>query len=112
MLIQPLRAPWEFSRRKLSVTHYLSARFLLVFLVLYWLLTICSVFPSAATATTNRYISVNGADTGSCTTVAFPCRTFNYVDRQAGSGDHVVHMLARHLQPDRLHLHCHATPAA
>jgi parallel beta-helix repeat protein len=45
-----------------------------------------------ANAATNRYLGVRGVDTGSCTNVALPCRTFNYVDRRAVSGD-VVHVL-------------------
>jgi hypothetical protein len=72
------------------VKQYLSVRLSLFFLSLS--LSAFSVSPSTATAITNRYIGVRGVDSGSCTNVAFPCRTFNYVDRQAGSGD-VVHVL-------------------
>jgi hypothetical protein len=41
---------------------------------------------------TNRYLATNGVDSGNCAIAASPCRTFNYVDRQAASGD-VVHVL-------------------
>ena len=40
----------------------------------------------------NRYLGTNGVDSGSCTNLASPCRTFNYVDSRAASGD-VVHVL-------------------
>jgi hypothetical protein len=46
----------------------------------------------ASAMATNRYIGVNGIDGGTCTTATKPCHTFNYVDRQAQSGD-VVHVL-------------------
>jgi hypothetical protein len=39
----------------------------------------------------NRYLSLNGADRGSCSAPAHPCRTFNYVDSIAASGD-IVHV--------------------
>lgn len=41
---------------------------------------------------TNRYLRTNGVDSGSCTNLASPCRTFNYVDSRSASGD-VVHVL-------------------
>jgi len=41
---------------------------------------------------TNRYLGVNGVDSGSCTNPASPCRSFNYVDSRSASGD-VVHVL-------------------
>jgi hypothetical protein len=56
------------------------------------LLASCSVLGASRSRSRDRYIATNGVDSGSCTKVAFPCRTFNYVDRQAGSGD-VVHVL-------------------
>jgi len=40
----------------------------------------------------NRYLGTNGMDSGSCTNLASPCRTFNYVDSRSASGD-VVHVL-------------------
>jgi hypothetical protein len=40
----------------------------------------------------HRFMGPNGTDTGNCTSGSHPCRTFNYVDRQASSGD-IVHVL-------------------
>ncbi|HKS80702.1 MAG TPA: LamG domain-containing protein, partial [Candidatus Acidoferrales bacterium] len=40
---------------------------------------------------TNRYLSTNGVDSGSCANVLSPCKTFSYVDSHAVSGD-VVHV--------------------
>jgi hypothetical protein len=40
----------------------------------------------------HRFMGPSGIDTGNCTSASHPCRTFNYVDRQASSGD-IVHVL-------------------
>ena len=40
----------------------------------------------------SRYIAVGGSDSGTCTSSAKPCRTFNYVDQHAQSGD-IVHVM-------------------
>ncbi len=40
----------------------------------------------------DRYLATSGVDSGKCTSLTSPCRTFNYVDSQAASGD-VVHVL-------------------
>ena len=40
----------------------------------------------------NRYLGTSGVDSGSCTSLASPCRTFNYVNSRSASGD-VVHVL-------------------
>jgi len=56
------------------------------------LLAGCCVLAANRAQGTNRYLGTNGVDSGSCTSLASPCRTFNYVDSRSASGD-VVHVL-------------------
>jgi parallel beta-helix repeat protein len=56
------------------------------------LLAGCCVLAANRAQGANRYLATNGVDSGSCTSLASPCRTFNYVDSRSASGD-VVHVL-------------------
>jgi hypothetical protein len=56
------------------------------------LLAGCCVLAANRAQGTNRYLATNGVDSGSCTSLASPCRTFNYLDSRSASGD-VVHVL-------------------
>ena len=62
------------------------------FAVVLLLLMSCWALPANHPPTHQRFLGTNGTDSGSCTSVSRPCRTFNYVDSQATSGD-VVHVL-------------------
>ncbi len=60
------------------------------FLVALLLITSSRIHPSHSVPN-NLYLSSSGTDRGNCRASAHPCRTFNYVDGVAASGD-VVHI--------------------
>jgi len=75
--------------RQIALHCFAEARIVLVVTLL--LLTI-SVLGANRHQARDRYLGANGVDTGNCTSLAGPCRTFNYVDSRSASGD-VVHVL-------------------
>lgn len=48
-----------------------------------WLIACLSLSAWAA----DRYVALNGADTGACTNIAAPCLTLEYADNQSAAGD-------------------------